>query len=143
MMAEDYAIRPFTMADYAAAYALWQATEGIGLSSADRPEAIARYLQRNPGLSFVAYRGDVLIGAVLCGHDGRRGYLHHLAVAPEHRRRGIGRALVEHCLRALANEGIAKCHLFVLRQNEKAIHFWQHLQWVERVELVVFSKILE
>ena len=143
MIPEGYTIRPFTMDDYPAAYALWQATEGIGLSSADRPEAIARYLQRNPGLSFVVYWGDVLVGAVLCGHDGRRGYLHHLAVAPEHRHRGLGRLLVEHCLRALSRQGIAKCHLFVLRQNDSAIHFWRHLDWVERVELVVFSKVLE
>jgi len=138
-----YEIRPLTMADYPAAYALWQATPGIGLSSADEAAAIARYLERNPGLSFVAYDEEVLVGAVLCGHDGRRGFLHHLAVAPAYRRQGIGRALVQHCLAALAAAGIAKCHLFVFHRNEEALAFWRHLGWVERVELVVFSKILE
>jgi len=143
MMPEGYQIRPFTMADYPAAYALWQETEGIRLSSADEPEAIARYLQRNPGLSFVAYHEHQLVGAVLCGHDGRRGFLHHLAVARPYRGHGVGRALVEHALHALAECSIAKCHLFVLQHNQQAVQFWRHLGWIERVELIVFSKVLE
>ena len=87
-----------SMADYAEVYALWDGMPGIGLSSADSPEAIARYLEHNPEMSFTARKDGTLLGAVLCGHDGRRGYLQHLAVAPDARHKGIGRTLVDHCL---------------------------------------------
>ncbi|MFO0928651.1 MAG: GNAT family N-acetyltransferase [Gemmataceae bacterium] len=74
--------------------ALWQASEGLTLRDADSPEALARYLARNPRLSVAAFAGGELVAAALCGHDGRRGYLHHVSVHPAHRRRGIGRRLV-------------------------------------------------
>ena len=94
-------IRPFSMADYDAVFALWRQCEGIGLSQADSRDSIRHYLKRNPGMSFVASSGDVVVGAVLCGHDGRRGYIHHLAVHSDYRRRSLGRRLVEHCLQGL------------------------------------------
>ena len=81
-------IRPMTITDYEAVRALWTSCEGVGLNDADRPEALSAYLERNPGMSFVAQQGDAIVGAVLCGHDGRRGYLNHLAVSPAHRHRG-------------------------------------------------------
>ena len=93
-------IREMTSEDYDAVYALWQATEGLGLSDADSREAIARYLERNPGLSFIAVENEELLGTVLCGHDGRRGYLHHLAVARSHRGQGLGRRLAQRALAA-------------------------------------------
>jgi ribosomal protein S18 acetylase RimI-like enzyme len=100
------AVRTFAMEDYDSAYALWNRSEGIGLSQADERENIARYLGRNPGQSFVATESGELVGAVLCGNDGRRGFLHHLAVDPGCRRRGVGRALVKRCLEALASQGM-------------------------------------
>jgi len=87
-----------TMADYDAVIELMKATPGVSFRDADSRDATARYLERNPGLSFVAEKGDRLVGCVMCGHDGRRGYLQHLAVLPEHRRQGIASALVERCL---------------------------------------------
>jgi len=126
--------------DYDEVLALWRASEGIGLSDADSRESIARFLERNPGLSFVAYDGQHLIGAVLCGHDGRRGYIHHLAVAKSHRRQGLGRALVGRCLSAVQREGIGKCHIFVFGDNKDAIAFWEKIAWIERVELVMMSQ---
>src|SRR5580692_3692620 len=95
-------IEPMTIADFDDVTALWQKTEGVGLNESDTREAIAIFLERNPGLSLIARDGRrKIIGAVLCGHDGRRGYLHHLAVASEHRRQGIGKTLVEACLSKL------------------------------------------
>ncbi len=133
-------LRAMTIADYDAVLALWKATEGMGLSEADERPAIARYLERNPGMSFVGVEGDGrIVGAVLCGHDGRRGYLHHLAVAPSHRCRGIGRQLVERCLIALRSSGIGKCHLFVFAGNAAGITFWKRIGWKQRVDLVVMS----
>jgi len=129
--------------DYEVVIALWQACEGIGLSRADSQEAIGRYLKRNPGLSQVAWvegeTGAALAGAVLCGHDGRRGFIHHLAVHPLYRRSGLGRALAERCLQGLAAENIDKCHLFVFNQNEAGRRFWSRCGWIERDELVILS----
>ncbi len=133
-------IREMTIQDYDAVIALWQSADGVGLSDADSCEAIGRYLARNPGLSFTAWDGDLLVGAVLCGHDGRRGYVHHLAVRPSHRRQGIGKALATRCLDALAAEGIDKCHLFVFAVNDRAIAFWKRVGWGQRVDLVVMSQ---
>lgn len=118
---------------------LWRETEGLTLREADSPEALAHYLERNPGMSFVACVGGELVGAVICGHDGRRGYLHHLAVHPDHRRRGIGNALVERCRAALRDHGIDKCHLFVRTENKSARAFWIRAGWTPRRDIVTMS----
>ena len=136
-------IREMTIQDYDAVIALWQSADGVGLSDADSREAIGLYLARNPGTSFIAWDGDLLLGAVLCGHDGRRGYVHHLAVRPSHRRQGIGKALAARCLGALAAEGIDKCHLFVFAVNADAIAFWKSVGWSQRVDLGVMSRYTE
>lgn len=139
---DEVEIRALRIEDYAQVHALWQSTEGIGLSQADSRENIARYLLSNPGMSFCAWDGEALVGAVLCGHDSRRGYLHHLAVDSAHRGAGIGRLLVERCLAALQEAGISKCHLFVFQENREAIAFWQHCDWLLRTDLFVMSKNL-
>ncbi|HOU44297.1 MAG TPA: GNAT family N-acetyltransferase [Anaerolineaceae bacterium] len=136
-------LREMTLADYDEVYALWAASEGIGLSSADSREAIGAFLQRNPGLAFVAVDGDIIVGAVICGTDGRRGYLHHLAVRSSHKRQGIGRHLAQACLNRLREQGIEKCHIFVYRENHSARQFWESIGWVERVELVLMTKTLD
>lgn len=136
-------LREMTLADYDEVYALWAASEGIGLSSADSREAIGAFLQRNPGLAFVAVDGDIIVGAVICGTDGRRGYLHHLAVRSSHKRQGIGRHLAQACLNRLREQGIEKCHIFVYRENHSARQFWESVGWVERVELVLMTKTLD
>lgn len=135
-------IRPMVMGDYADVRQLWESCRGVGLSDADQPAALRRYLARNPGLSFVAREADLLVGAVLCGHDGRRGYLNHLAVHPQFRRRGLARRLVAHCLGALEREGIAKCHLFIFSSNQEGHRFWQGIGWELRRDLAVASCVL-
>ncbi|HHB91040.1 MAG TPA: GNAT family N-acetyltransferase [Anaerolineae bacterium] len=138
-MNDTITIQPMTMADYEEAMALWRRSEGIGLRPADAAEHLARFLDRNPGLSFVARSETGLVGTALCGHDGRRGYLHHLAVDRAWRGQGIGRALVEEILAALKAIGINKCHLFVMKENQPAIDFWQHIGWELRKDIVVMS----
>jgi ribosomal protein S18 acetylase RimI-like enzyme len=135
-------ISPLTEADIAEALELWTASEGVGLRGADEPAALARYLARNPGLSLAARDGGRMVGAVLCGHDGRRGYLHHLAVAASHRRRGIARELVERCLDGLRREGIAKCHLFVYHHNAEGQAFWRTVGWQPRSDILLMSHAL-
>lgn len=132
-------IREFLPEDAVLAIDLWKASEGIGLSAADEPDQIARYLERNPGMSFTAWDGQKLIGAVLCGHDGRRGYLHHLAVRADYRGRGIGAALAKACHAAMRSEGIDKVHIFVYRENQAALKFWQHVNYQPRENLALLS----
>jgi ribosomal protein S18 acetylase RimI-like enzyme len=136
----DIEIRPFEPSDHDEALSLWQATEGVTLRDVDSREAIERYLARNPGMSFVAREPSRLVGACLCGHDGRRGYLQHAAVVPDRRGRGIGRMLAERCRQALAAEGIFKVHLFVHSGNQDARDFWTHIGWAERGDLIMMSK---
>ncbi len=122
--------------------ALWRASEGIGLSSTDSHERISAYLNRNPGLSLIALDNNELVGAILCGHDGRRGYIHHLAVAETHRHQGIGTTLVALVLLELEKVGIDKCHLFVIAENAPALAFWRSIGWQERVELKMLSRFI-
>jgi len=138
----DILIVPFEAAKYAQARGLWERTPGMGISGADGEEEIGRFLGKNPGLSFAALDGERLIGTALCGSDGRRGYLYHLAVDPAFRRRGIGHRLTERCLAALKAVGIQKCHLFVISDNESGIDFWTRAGWDERDDIIVFSRSL-
>jgi ribosomal protein S18 acetylase RimI-like enzyme len=133
-------IQPFTMDAYERVVALWQQCEGIGLSEADSQVSIQAYVIRNPGMSFIATADGAVVGAVLCGHDGRRGYIHHLAVHPQSRRRSLGRRLVEQCLNALQRVGIQKCHIFIFNQNENGIAFWKSVGWTPRSDISVISK---
>jgi ribosomal protein S18 acetylase RimI-like enzyme len=136
------ALRAMTPADYDAVLALWQASEGIGLNESDTREAIAAYLVRNPGFSLVAEIEGVIVGAMLCGHDGRRGYLHHLAVASPHRRRGLGRVLVNESLTRLRAQGITKCNIFLYANNDAGRAFWLREGWAPREDLVVVQKAI-
>ena len=122
---------------------LWQESEGVGLSASDQPDQIGRFLDRNPGFSFVALANGSVVGALLCGHDGRRGYIHHLAVRPEYQRLGFGRQLVDRSLRRLSQAGILKCHLFIFSDNVTASAFWDRLGWTRRSELAIMSKVID
>ncbi len=121
-----------TLQDYEQVMALCAGQPGVLIRDADSPEHFARYLRRNPGLSFVARDGEALAGCILCGPDGRRGYLNHLVVEESHRHLGIGRRLAELALAGLEKDGIYKCHLFILPDNLEAKAFWRRLGWIER-----------
>jgi ribosomal protein S18 acetylase RimI-like enzyme len=130
-----------TMDDYDEVFSLWKNTAGIGLTDADSREGTAAYLEHNPGLSVVVRQNGRLVGAVLCGHDGRRAYLHHLAVAGDFRHRGIGRKLVEECLARAAAQGIHKAHAWVYAENQSGLEFWQQIGWTCRTELQILSRL--
>ncbi len=136
-------ITEFTVSDYEEACALWRAIPEVELDDADTCEKMAGYLKRNPGMSFVAREGAKLVGAALCGHDGRRGYLHHLAVLPEYREQGIGTRLVEACLRALASHGIERCAIFILSENAPGKAFWTKRGWSVSQGADVMYKYIE
>ena len=121
------------------ARALWEVTPGVGLSAADEVNAIEAFLDRNPNMSFVATDGPMLVGTILCGHDGRRGLIHHLVTASSHRRKGIARSLLRMGLCALHDAKIDKCHLMVFRTNEDGHTFWHSVGAQERTDLSLFS----
>ena len=135
-------IHPFDIAVYEEVLALWKRCEGVGLSDADSKVGIKAYLERNPDMSFVAMAGEKIIGAILGGHDGRRGYIHHLAVDVGWRRQGIARQMVQNCLRALKVSGIYKAHIFIFTDNESGIAFWKSVGWTYRTDLRVISKTI-
>ncbi len=132
-------LREMVRTDHAACHALWQRDPAIGLSNADSECAIAAYLARNPGGSYVAVVEGEIVGTILCGHDGRRGYVHHLFVGPQHREAGLGRRLVEAGLEYFRREGLGKCHLFIFGINEPGKAFWRRVGFVQRDDLDVFS----
>jgi ribosomal protein S18 acetylase RimI-like enzyme len=139
----DYRFQPMEKGDLAEVIQFWQGMEGIGLSESDSYSVLSFYLQRNPGLSWVARNRDrELIGAVLCGHDGRRGFLHHLAVARDCRRKGIGRALVERCLSSLRELKILKCNVFLFSNNPEGEFFWRGMGWKRREDLCLVQVVL-
>ena len=136
-------ILPMTMDDYPAAMALWKTTPGIGLSAADEVETMRAYLLRNPGMSQCAFAGETLIGTVLAGHDGRRGYLHHLCVRDDFRGRGIGRMLITRALETLHAQGLEKAHAFLFSDNETGRKFWERVGWTWRTDIGVVSATVE
>ncbi len=125
-------VRVMTLADLSEVLALWRAVPEVELNDSDTPEQLAKYLAHNPDLSPVAFTGRDIVGAALCGHDGRRGYLNHLAVVAPYRKQGLGSALVEHCLTHLSRVGISKCNAFVLPDNSSGRAFWPRMQFQEK-----------
>lgn len=136
-------IKVMTINDYESLFAMWKSTPGMGLRSLDdSKEGIARFLMRNPNTNFVAYEDGQLIGAVLSGHDGRRGYIYHTVVLPEYRRRGIASDLVEMAVDALRREGITRVCLNVMEINEQGKKFWTDRGWERKDFLGFYSKAI-
>lgn len=133
--------RPMHINDYDQCVALWQSADGVSLRGADSRAGIEKYLLRNPDLSFVVEDQGSIIGTVMAGHDGKRGYVQHLAVASAHQRKGIGTELVKRCLAALAQQGILKSHINILVGNDNAKAFWLALGWYQRTDIDMYSFI--
>ena len=132
-------IREASIADYKEMCALWEASPGVRQTAVDSQGSIAAFLRRNPGLSFVAAEGGALIGTCMCGQDGRRGYIYHVAVKLEYRGKHVGTRLVEASLAALRSAGIDKCHVFVLADNPLGNSFWSSF-WKKREDIQLYSK---
>jgi ribosomal protein S18 acetylase RimI-like enzyme len=133
-------IQEMQIEDFDEVYALWQSTDEIALTEIDTRESISRFLERNPGFSYIARVGEGIVGAVLCSHDGRRGYIDHLAVEESHRLQGIGKALVLRCLYNLMRVGIRRWNLYVFEGNQEAIEFWKKIGWSPKLNMVMMSQ---
>ena len=136
-------IRKMTACDYDDIYQLWLDTPGMGLNTTDdSKEGIEKYLLRNPNTCFVAEKDNEIIGIIMSGHDGRRGYIHHTAVKVSERKCGVGSALLEKAMTALKNEGINKVALVVFRSNEIGNVFWEKCGFTMREDLIYRNKNL-
>lgn len=130
-------IKLMSIEDYDSVYQLWTNTEGMGMRSLDDSfEGIDKFLKRNPTTNFIAQAENKVIGVILCGHDGRRGYIYHTAVSTDYRGRGIGRALVNAVVDALKKEEINKVVLVVFSSNNLGNKFWQALGFDKRNDLI-------
>ena len=137
-------IRTMTICDYENVYSLWLNTPNMGLNNLDdSKDGVVKYLARNPNTCFVAEKDSVIIGVVLSGHDGRRGYIHHTAVAGTEQRSGVGTALLNAAMNALENEGINKVALVVFDKNEKGNAFWEKQGFTTRPDLVYRNKAIK
>ena len=137
-------IRLLIPTEYPQIFALWRQTPGMGLNNLDdSQEGINRYLQRNPNTCFAAEEDNRLVGVILSGHDGRRAFIYHLAVAADYQRHGIGSALLEAALQALRAEGIHKAALVVMARNQKGNAFWEKSGFSPRPDLVYRDKVLD
>ena len=132
----QYEIRVMTIEDYPGVYELWMSIHGFGIRSIDdSKEGVERFLKRNPTTSMVAVSGEKIVGAILCGHDGRRGCFYHVCVHEEYRLHGLGRARAVRCMRALQEEKINKVSLIAFKSNEIGNHFWKDAGWTFREDL--------
>ena len=132
-----------TIEDFDQVHALWMSIKGFGIRSVDdSKEGIERFLKRNPTTSVVAEEDGKIVGAILCGHDGRRGCLYHVCVHEDYRMHGIGRAMVTACMRALQKEGINKVSLIAFTRNDVGNTFWREVGWTKREDLNYYDFVL-
>ena len=135
-MREDMQVRVMTIEDYPQVYALWMSIHGFGIRTVDDSrEGVEKFLKRNPATSGVAVEDGRVIGAILCGHDGRRGCFYHVCVAEDKRQRGIGKQMATFAMHALKAEGINKVSLIAFKSNEVGNRFWRSVGWTYRDDL--------
>ncbi len=136
-------IREMKSEDYEQVHALWMTVKGFAIRSIDdSKEGVERFLARNPHTSVVAQEDGRIVGAILCGHDGRRGCLYHVCVASAYRRRGIGTAMVVYAMEALKKEKISKVSLIAFTANDIGNAFWRRIGWTKREDLNYYDFVL-
>lgn len=129
-------VRVMTIEDYPQVYALWMSIHGFGIRTVDDSrEGVEKFLKRNPATSVLAVEDGRVIGAILCGHDGRRGCFYHVCVAEDKRQRGIGKQMATFAMHALKAEGINKVSLIAFKSNEVGNRFWRSVGWTYRDDL--------
>jgi len=128
------------ISNYEDIFILWTSTPGMGLRNLDdSKEGIDKFLRRNPTTNFIAEEDGEIVGSILCGHDGRRGYIYHTAVDMRYRGKGVGKNLVNSVINALKREGINKAALVVFTNNEVGNGFWRSMGWEKREDLNYYN----
>ncbi len=137
-------IRTMTAGDYEGVYSLWMSIKGFAMRSIDdSKEGVERFLTRNPGTSVVALEDGKIVGAILCGHDGRRGCMYHVCVHEDYRMKGIGKAMVVFAMEALKKEKISKISLIAFTKNDVGNAFWNRIGWTKREDLNYYDFVLD
>jgi ribosomal protein S18 acetylase RimI-like enzyme len=136
---DAYQVERAQLTDMVPMLDLWRATPGLGVGQGDEEKALKVFIERNPSTCLVLRINEGLIGTVLGGFDGRRGYIYHLAVHPDYQGRGYGRMLLKQVINELKSLGALKIHLFVFRDNQPATKFYHHQGWELRHDIQVFS----
>jgi len=134
-------IREFKIQDYTIVRTLWQVA-GLILRPGDELEDVKLKLQRDPDLFLVAEQFDEIVGSVIGGWDGRRGWIYHLAVKPEHQRKGIGMGLVREVEKRLVAKGAKKVNAQVYKWNEQSYEFFRALGYESQPDLMMIGKQL-
>jgi len=143
MAEHNFIVRTMQIEDYDQVYALWMTIKGFSIRSIDdSSEGVARFLKRNPTTSVVAVMDGKVVGAILCGHDGRRGCLYHVCVQEQYRMLGIGKAMVVACMNALREEKISKVSLIAFTKNDVGNAFWRCIGWTKREDLNYYDFVL-
>ncbi len=143
MRKKMFTIRTMTIEDYEGVHTLWNTIKGFAIRSIDDSrEGVARFLDRNPKTSVVAEADGQIVGAILCGHDGRRGCLYHVCVRKDYRMQGIGKAMVVYCMERLKEEQISKVSLIAFTQNDIGNAFWKCIGWTKREDLNYYDFVL-
>ncbi len=132
MRYKTYKIKPLSLNRYDELIEFWKANKGTYVGDDDKYERLKSYLKRNPKLSFMVLDKNKIIGTIKSGHDGRRGYLHHLAVDDKYRKQGIARELVKLCLEKMSKSGIHEFRAFVFDDNAEAASFWKRYGFKEQ-----------
>lgn len=133
---QDFTLRVMQIEDYKNIYDLWMTIDGFGIRSIDDSyEGVERFIKRNPTTSVVAEADGKIVGAILCGHDGRRGCFYHVCVHRDYRKRGIGKAMAVFCMKALQEENINKVSLIAFKSNVVGNAFWKSAGWTFREDL--------
>lgn len=140
---EEVKIRPMKEEDYPRVYELWKTIKGFGIRSVDdSKEGVERFIRRNPSTSMVAESQGKIVGAILCGHDGRRGCFYHVCVREDYRKRGIGKNMAVCAMKALQEERINKVCLIAFKRNEVGNSFWKSVGWTFREDLNYYDFVL-
>ena len=136
-------VRVMTIEDYDQVHALWMRIKGFAIRSIDdSKEGVERFIRRNPTTSVVAVEDGKIVGAILCGHDGRRGCFYHVCVSPDYRKQGIGKAMAVFCMKALQEEQINKVSLIAFKSNVVGNRFWKGLGWTYREDVNYYECVL-
>jgi ribosomal protein S18 acetylase RimI-like enzyme len=136
----DYRIERAQAEDLQSMLALWRIIPGLGIGRGDEEEALKAFLAKNPSTCLVLRENERLIGTVLGGFDGRRGYLYHLAVHPDYQGRGYGKQLLQQVIQEFKILGTLKIHLFTFKDNPAAAKFYENQGWEQRQDIIVFSQ---
>lgn len=133
-------IEKFTIDEYEEIVEFWKKA-GINVGSSDTREEIERMLQRNPDLFLIGKLDDKIISVVMGGFDGRRGYVHHLAVDPHYQKQSYGKMIMDELIKRFRKKRAHKVHLFIEKYNREVVSFYQNLGWEIRDDLIMMSFI--